>query len=85
MTFQMALRYYIVDVKEDPKCRRDETHIDLDVEVLEIESVLPDVDSDYGNQVQERVLIRSGGDLQTFGGGIQSLNANRPIITRTLR
>jgi hypothetical protein len=37
--------------------------------------VLPDVDTDDGDQVQERVLVSGGGNLQTLGGGVQSLKA----------
>ena len=59
--------------------KRGGTHVDLDVKVLEIESVFPDVDADDGDQVQERVLVSSGGDLQTLGGGVQSLSAKDPL------
>jgi len=52
-----------------------ETHIDLDIEVLEVEGVFPDVDTDDRGQVQERVLVSSGGNLQTLGGGVESLEA----------
>ena len=54
---------------------RERTHINLDIEVLEIESVFPDVDTDDGDQVQERVLVSSGGNLQTLGGEVESLKA----------
>lgn len=87
MTFQIALRYWITDVKQVryTSNRKDETHVDLNIEVLEIEGMLPDVDPDDGDQVQERVLVRGGGNLQGFGGGVQSLGVERPVTVRTLR
>lgn len=53
--------------------KRVGTHISLGIVVLEIEGMLPDVDADDGDQVQERVLVRSGGNLQTLGGRVESL------------
>ena len=50
-----------------------DTHVDLDVEVLEVERVLPDVDADDGDVGQERVLVRRGGDLNDLGGGVPAL------------
>lgn len=56
------------------KCRRDyvrggkdDTHVDLDVLVLEVEGVLPDVDTNDGDVAKERVLVRSGDDLELLG------------------
>lgn len=49
------------------------TYVNLDVQVLQVESVLPDVDTDDGNVGQEGVLVRGGGDLKTFGGRVQAL------------
>jgi hypothetical protein len=45
------------------------THFRFDVHVLEVERVLPDVDTDKGNQVEKRVL-KSCVD--------QSMRAGRP-------
>ena len=42
---------------------RRETYVGLDVEVLEVERVLPDVDTDDGDMGEERVLVRRGRDL----------------------
>ena len=50
-----------------------ETHVGLDVEVLEVESVLPHVDTNDRDQVQERVLVSSRGDLQMLGSEVQPL------------
>ena len=49
------------------------TYVSLDVEVLEVERVLPDVDADDGDVGQERVLVRRGGDLNNLGGGVPAL------------
>lgn len=50
------------------------THVDFDIEVLEVESVFPDIDTDDRDQGQERVLVGGGGDLETLGRGVQSLS-----------
>lgn len=50
------------------------THIDFDIEVLQVKRVLPNVDADNGDVGQERVLVGSGGDLQALGSGVQSLS-----------
>jgi len=67
-TFDVAL-FSLLEVDDVPNGIEV---IDLDIEVLEVESVLPDVYADDGDQVQERVLIGGCGNLQTFGGGVQS-------------
>jgi len=41
--------------------------VDLDIQVLEIEGVLPDVNADDGNVRQQRVLISSCHNLKTLG------------------
>lgn len=46
--------------------------------------MLPDVDTDDRDQVQERVLVSGGGDLQTLGGGIESLKVKQPVIASPL-
>ncbi len=40
------------------------TYIGLDVEVLEVESVFPDIDTDNRDVAQERILVGSGNDLE---------------------
>lgn len=49
------------------------THINFDILVLEIKGVLPHIDTDDGDQVQEGVLVGSSGNLQTLRGGVKSL------------
>ena len=65
--------------------KRDKTHVDLDIEVLEVESVLPDVDTDDGDQVQERVLVSGGGNLQTLCGRVQPLKAKKNCFRSSSR
>lgn len=35
--------------------------------------MLPDVDTDDGNEGQEGVLVGGSGELKTFGGGVEAL------------
>lgn len=49
------------------------THIDFNVEVLEVECVLPNVDADDRHVGQQRVLVGSGDNFQALSGGVQSL------------
>ena len=46
------------------------TYVGLDVLVLEVESVLPNVDTDDRNEAQERILVGGGRELQTLGSGV---------------
>jgi len=46
--------------------------VDLDVQVLEVESVLPDVDTDDGDVSEERVLVRRRRDLKTLRRGVET-------------
>lgn len=52
-----------------------QTYINLDVEVLQVECVLPDVHANDGDEGQERVLVSSGGDLKTLGADAPALYA----------
>ena len=54
------------------------TYIRPNVEVLEVVSVLPDIDSDDGGEGQQRVLIRRRSNLETLCLGVQTL----PIAQR---
>ena len=45
----------------------EDTHVGLDVEVLEVEGVLPDVDADEGDVRQQGVLVRGGDDFEALG------------------
>lgn len=49
------------------------TYVDLDVKVLQVEGMLPDINTDDRDVSQERVLVSGGHDLETLGGGVQSL------------
>lgn len=55
------------------------TYVSLDVEVLEVESVFPDVDTNDGGKVQEGVLVWCGGDFEALGRGIDAL---KPSVLR---
>ena len=84
MTFQIAFRYCQGNarqklgrkwISEHISARKvgGKTHVGLDVEVLEVERVLPDVDADDGDVGQERVLVGSRRQLKTLGGRVQAL------------
>ena len=60
---------------DSQRTSRARTYVNLDVEVLEVERVLPDVDADDGDVGQERVLVRRGGDLNDLGGGVPALRS----------
>ena len=53
------------------------TYVGLDVEVLEVEGVLPDVDADDGDVGQERVLVGGRRDLNDLGRGVVALQQSR--------
>lgn len=53
-----------------------DTYVSLDVEVLEVEGMLPDIDADDGGVGQERVLVGGGDDLKHLGGGVVALCAS---------
>ena len=53
------------------------THVRLDVEVLEVEGVLPDVDADDGDEGEEGVLVGGRRDLETLGRRVQALQSTR--------
>ena len=46
---------------------------DLTLRYWKVENVLPRVNTNDRDQVQEWVLVSGGGDLQMLGSGIQSL------------
>lgn len=52
------------------------TYVSLDVEVLEIKRMLPDVDADDGDQVEERVLVGRSRNFKTLVGRVHSLYAH---------
>ena len=75
MTFQMALRYCTECERSVTWKRRTQwkTYVGLDVEVLEVERVLPDVDTNDGDVGEERVLVRRRRDLNDLRGGVPAL------------
>lgn len=74
MTDQMALRYCLKNISVKIFQKVNETHINFDVEVLEVECMLPDVNTNDGDMGQERILVRRGDNLQSLAGGVQSLH-----------
>jgi hypothetical protein len=58
------------------------TYISLDVEVLEVEGMLPYVNADDRDMAEERILVSSGCDLQTLGGGVVALKEDHQLIER---
>ena len=56
-------------------------HVNFDVLVLEVERMLPNVDTDERNVSKKRVLVGSRGNLETPGGGVKALY--RPDLVRT--
>jgi hypothetical protein len=52
---------------------RTDTHINFDVEVLEVERVFPDIDTDDGDMSEERILVSSGDNLEDFVARVQTL------------
>ena len=66
---------------------RRETYVGLDVEVLEVERVLPDVDADDGDVGEQGVLVRGGGELEALGARVEAepapagaLHAGRGVV-----
>jgi len=59
------------------------TYISLDVEILEVKSVLPDVDANDGDMGEERILVSRSYNLQTLGGGIVALGEGRQQLKRS--
>jgi hypothetical protein len=53
------------------------THINLNVKVLEIECMLPDVDPDDRDVSQKWVLVCGRDDLEALGRGVQTLRVKR--------
>lgn len=51
------------------------TNVDLDILVLEIECMLPDINTNNGGVGQEGVLVSSSSDLKTFSDGVDALKS----------
>ena len=56
------------------------TYVSLDVQVLQVERVLPDVDADDGDVGQEGVLVGGGGDFEDLSLGVVALEAGKQAI-----
>ena len=82
MTFQMALRYYAKCKHGDYEKEKKGAYVSLDVEVLEVEGVLPDVDADDGDVGEEGVLVGRRRDLEALGRGVQALRGSSADVRR---
>ena len=49
------------------------THVDLYVEILQVESVFPNVNPDDGDVRQERILVGRGDNLELASGRVKAL------------
>jgi len=54
--------------------RRQKTHLGLDVEILKVKRMLPNVDTDDGDVRQERVLICRRHNLEPLALGVVALH-----------
>lgn len=72
MTFQIAVRYCGREL-ERFRMRKGSTYVDLNVLVLEIEGMLPDINADDRDVSQEGILIGGGGDFENLGRGVDTL------------
>lgn len=43
---------------------RKVTYVSLDVEVLEVEGMFPDINANDGDMAQQRILVRGGDDFE---------------------
>jgi len=58
--------------------------VSFDIEILEVERMLPDIDTNDGDMGQERILVGSGDNLQALGGGVQAQpSPSRPLNTKS--
>lgn len=74
MTFQMAVKYCKASYQFRVYVRQKKgAHISLDVEVLKVERMLPDINTDNRDVGQKRILVGRGGNLKSSGRGVVSL------------
>lgn len=52
---------------------REETYVGLDIQVLQVERVLPDVNADHRRMGQKRVLVRGRDDFKTLRRRVYAL------------
>ena len=50
------------------------THLGLDVEILKVKRMFPNVDADDGNVRQERILVGRRHDLEDLALGVEALH-----------
>ena len=74
MTFQMAFKYCKRTSELVGRWENESgTHVGLDVLVLQVERVLPDIDADDGDERQEGVLVRGRRELEALRRRVVSL------------
>lgn len=61
------------------------TYVGLDVEILKVEGVLPDIDTNDGNVGQERVLVGCCDDLKLAIGWVYTLTVTIESVHRYTR
>jgi hypothetical protein len=76
ITFQIAARYYVSILEHLIICRKASTYISLDVLVLKVESMFPDIDTNDRGVGQERILVSGGRDFKDLGSRVYSLHVN---------
>ena len=55
------------------------TYVCLDIEILQIKGVLPDIDTNDGDEGEVRVLVSGGGDLEDLSLGVVALEAQKHV------
>lgn len=53
--------------------KKNDTHIRLHIQILQIKRMLPHVDADHGEMREQRVLVRRRRDLQLLGRRVHAL------------
>lgn len=52
---------------------KHDTYVSFDVEILKVERVLPNVDTNDRDEIEERVLVGSGGDFKALSRWVNAL------------
>ena len=74
----MALRYYTSCQLSRTRHEAGNTHVRLDVEVLQVEGMLPDINANEGDERQKRILVGRSSDLEALRRGVVSL-VSKPV------